>query len=614
MKKIVNNKKFKIIFTSAIIVLLIILYYVFRTNEDVVTRVSRVLWAKYYNIECVDINCKYVAAYKGDKKGESTVKIIDSNGKTVIKYKINAKDELTKKIVTSTNKYAILALKDDNDYTHGYSVVNTKGKEVLNKDDETPIVITDKLFCTKNNELYTIYNYKGDIVFKDVKDLKFYDNNRIITFINNELTIVNEDGNIILNGYNIVEEVKENDDVLYLIVSDKDKSYYYFDIKNNKIKGESFSSYVKYSNNKLVITKKNNNETKRFLLKTNGETLKELDSSKTIHEITKNIDTDKYAVLEDSLVNKNQKGLLVENKEDHSFGIYDLSSNNYDKLFDFKENLDSSYGEKVVIYSLYQDDKDVFLEVGCSTTYCNEENIIVYNPYTNKISFKTSNNLKEIKKYREYTGGYKVITYKDKTYSLIDKEGNILLDSSNNIIVIDQDIIIDDDSSNSNVILYLSKENKIINNEETLALLDDSSNYVVYKYYDDKNLYIYNKTGLLKEIPISQSSINMGDKYFSYLGKNKINIYSFIDDKTISIDLNNGEKLSDEEGKTIEPNKGVVVISNPNDKTIRVLNYNKKTIKTIKKSIVKSVNFDKKNNSIFLITKKGKKYILYIIK
>ena len=61
MKKIVNNKKFKIIFTSAIIVLSIILYYAFRTNEDVVTRVSRVLWAKYYNIECVDINCKYVA-------------------------------------------------------------------------------------------------------------------------------------------------------------------------------------------------------------------------------------------------------------------------------------------------------------------------------------------------------------------------------------------------------------------------------------------------------------------------------------------------------------------------------------------------------------------------
>ena len=134
-------------------------------------------------------------------------------------------------------------------------------------------------------------------------------------------------------------------------------------------------------------------------------------------------------------------------------------------------------------------------------------------------------------------------------------------------------------------------------------------------YYDDEFLYIYSEKGkLLKKIPIYQSSIYVGDKYFSYLSKNKINIYSFINNKNISINLNSGEKITDKEGKTIEPNKGAIVISDTNNNSIKIVNYNKKTIKIIKNSTVESVNFDKENNKSLLITKQGKNYNLYVIK
>ena len=582
MKKIFKNKEFKFTLALAIIVVLIVLCFIFKVNENIATRVTKVLWVNYYNVECVDSKCKFVAAYKGNKKGKSTVKIINSDGKTVIKYNTDASDELTKEIVAATNNYAIIALKDDKDYTHGYSVINSRGKEVLNEEEVTLFTITDTLFYSKKGELYTIYDYKGNIVYKDVKDIKFYDNNKIITFINNELTIIDKDGDIILNGYNIAEEVKDKDNnTLYLLVSDKDNSYYYFDVNNKEIKGESFTSYVVYSNKKLVVTRKNNNKTNKYLLGTNGDIETELDSSKTIYDkLSKNIDSEKYAIIDDSLVDANQKGILVRNKEDNSFGNYDIKSNKYNKIFSFKESLNED--PILASYTLYQDENDAFLEVGCSLNYCNEENIIVYNPYTNSVSFNVTNSEKDIKNYREYSDGYKVITYRDKTHSLIDKEGNELLNSSNNIIVIDQKMIVDDNLNESNVILYSSKDKKAINNDESLALLDKSSNYDIYKYYDDDYLYIYSEKGeLLKKIPISQSSIFMGDKYFSYLSKNKINIYSFINDKTISIDLKTGEKITDKDGKNIEPNKGAIVVSNTDDNTIRILNYNKKTLKKI---------------------------------
>ena len=610
MKKILKKKWVKIAFILVAIAALILLCFAFRTNDNMVTRVTRVLWAKYYNVECINDECKFVVAYKGDRTGKSTVKIINSKGKTVVKYTINANDELSKVPVAATNKYAILALKDEKGYTHGYSVVNSKGKEVLNEDKVTLFTITDKLFYGKNEDLYTIYDYNGKVLYKDVKDLTFYNDGKIITFVTNTLNIINERSERILNDYEIAEEVKENGKTLYLIVKDKDNSYYYFDVHTYNISGDSFYAYNVMSDNRLIVSKKINNEIKKYLVNTYGLEEKEV-SSKTqaIEEIKKQL-KEGYELEEDSVLNTDQEGVLVVNTSENSLGTYNVKTGYYYKLFSFNNE-----NRKIAIYNLYEDLESARLEVGCTKDYCTEETIVVYNPYDNSVTFKISNTEKEIKKYREYTGEYKVVTYTDKTYSLIDKDNQEVLNSSNNIIVLGQRVIVDDEASKSNVILYSTNDKKTLNNDETLAILDKKSNYNIYKFYDEKSLYLYNIDGeLLKEIPISESSIAVGDKYISYLSKNKLNVYSLIDNKTVGIDIAVGEAVIDANNAPIVPNKGAIVISNTEDKNIKVLNYNKEVIKTIKNSTVKSVNFDKKNNSIFLITNTGENCGLYIIK
>ena len=608
MKKIFKNRGVQICLVLVIIVALLAVWFFNRTDKNVITRVSRVLWAKYYKVECVDNDCKYVAAYKGEETGKSTVKIIDLNGKTVIKYTMDyTKDELKKVPVSATSKYAILALKDDKDYTHGYSVVNSKGKEVLNEEKTTLYAITDKYFYGEKDTLYTIYDYKGNELFKDVSDLKFYNDKKIITFVSDKLNIIDENSERILNDYEIISDVKEDNKTLYLVVKDKENAYYYFDVNKNKIVGDSFCSYVIMSDNRLLVTRKSNNEIKKYVIDTNGKEKEEISSK---NKITENI-KEGYEVVEDTILNANQKGVLVRNTKDNSLGTYELKTGNYSKIFDFK---DTSLTQ-INVYNLYESLDTARLEVGCSKTYCNDEVITVYDPFENAIVFKTVNSEKEIRYYREYNSGYKVITYKDKSYSLFDNKGDFVLSSIDNIVIPDQKVLVDDEDSDSNVILYSVKEKKALNNSESLALLDKTSNYKLYRYFDDEKMYLFDKDGnLFKEIPIAESSVIVGDKYILNQAKKKVTVYDLINNTESNFKLDDGDSLNDENSATIVPNKGMVVVSNKDKDYVKVLNYKGKKVRKIKKSTVKIVNYDKESNKAFLITKTGKNFGLYIIK
>ena len=608
MKKIFKNRVVQICLVLVIVVALLAVWFFNRTDKNVITRVSRVLWAKYYKVECVDNDCKYVAAYKGEETGKSTVKIIDLNGKTVIKYTMDyTKDELKKVPVSATSKYVILALKDDKDYTHGYSVVNSKGKEVLNEEKTTLYAITDKYFYGEKDTLYTIYDYKGNELFKDVSDLKFYNDKKIITFVSDKLNIIDENSERILNDYEIVSDIKEDNKTLYLVVKDKENAYYYFDVNKNKIVGDSFYSYVIMSDNRLLVTRKSNNEIKKYVIDTNGKEKEEISSKNKITEKIK----EGYEVVEDSILNANQKGVLVRNTKDNSLGTYELKTGNYSKIFDFK---DTSLTQ-INVYNLYESLDTARLEVGCSKTYCNDEVITVYDPFENAIVFKTVNSEKEIRYYREYNSGYKVITYKDKSYSLFDNKGDFVLSSIDNIVIPDQKVLVDDEGSDSNVILYSVKEKKALNNSESLALLDKTSNYKLYRYFDDEKMYLFDKDGeLFKEIPIAESSVIVGDKYILNQAKKKVTVYDLINNTESNFKLDDGDSLDDENSATIVPNKGMVVVSNKDKDYVKVLNYKGKKVRKIKKSTVKTVNYDKESNKAFLITKTGKNFGLYIIK
>ncbi len=608
MKKIFKNRVVQICLVLVIIVALLAVWFFNRTDKNVITRVSKVLWAKYYKVECVDNDCKYVAAYKGEDTGKSTVKIIDLNRKTVIKYTMDyTKDELKKVPVSATSKYAILALKDDKDYTHGYSVVNSKGKEVLNEEKTTLYAITDKYFYGEKDTLYTIYDYKGNELFKDVSDLKFYNDKKIITFVSDKLNIIDENSERILNDYEIISDVKEDNKTLYLVVKDKENAYYYFDVNKNKIVGDSFYSYVIMSDNRLLVTRKSNNEIKKYVIDTNGKEKEEISSK---NKMTENI-KEGYEVVEDTILNANQKGVLVRNTKDNSLGTYELKTGDYSKIFDFK---DTSLTQ-INVYNLYESLDTARLEVGCSKTYCNDEVITVYDPFENTIVFKTVNSEKEIRYYREYNNGYKVITYKDKSYSLFDDKGEFVLSSIDNIVIPDQKVLVDDEGSDSNVILYSVKEKKTLNNSESLALLDKTSNYKLYRYFDDEKMYLFDKDGeLFKEIPIAESSVTVGDKYILNQAKKKVTVYDLINNTESKFKLDDGDSLDDENSATIAPNKGMVVVSNKDEDYVKVLNYKGKKVRKIKKSTVKTVNYDKESNKAFLITKTGKNFGLYIIK
>lgn len=613
MKKILKNKIFQVVLILLVVASLVLLCFFNRIDEDVVTRVSKVLGYKYYKIECISEKCDYVAAYKGSKKGNTEIRIINSNGKTVVKYKEDySKTEYKRVPVAATTNYAILAKKDNKGYTTGYVVVNSKGKEILTEDDTTLFVITNELFYSEKDNLYTVYDYTGKIIYDGVKELTFYNNNKIVTFVSSELNIMNDKSERILDGYKIVEEVKNDDETLYLVIGDQNNNYYFFDVKNNKIVGDSFNSYIVMSNNKLLITKKINNEVKKYLLNTKGESEKEVISNSDIYDkLTKNIDKDTYKIIDDSVFSINQKGLLVKNTKDNSIGTYEIKTGNYNKLFSFKEGIDG----EINVYTLYESLDEVYLQVGCSSSYCNEENILVFNPISNKVSFNITGFEKEIKNYREYSGNYKVVTYTDKTYGLFDDSNNEILTSENNIVVIDQEILIDDDFSKSNVLLYSSKDKKLLNNNDNLAILDEKSNYKIYKIFEDKYLYLYSLDGvLIKKIPIESSSVSFGDKYALYIENNNVNVINLMKNKTKSLDITTKQLVLDSNGAVIPPYKGAIVITDTNDNTVKVFNYNKKMIKKIKNSKVESVGFDEENNKIFLITKQDKNYGLFIIK
>lgn len=613
MKKILKNKIFQVIFIILAVCLLVLLCFFNRIDDDVATRVSKVLGYKYYKIECINDNCDYVAAYKGNEKGKTDIRIINSNGKTMGKYNDDySKIDYKRVPVAATSNYAILAKKDNKNYTTGYVVIDSKGKEILTKDDTTLFVATDKLFYGEKDNLYTVYDYTGKIIYDGVQDLTFYNNNKIVTFINNELNIMNDKSERILDGYKIIQEVKNENETLYLLLEDQNNNYYFFDSKNNKIIGDSFNNYILMSNNKLLITKKINNEIKKYIINTFGKQEKELLSNSEIYDkLTKNIDKNTYKIMDASVFSENQKGLLVKSIADNSIGIYDIKTGNYNELFSFKDGIDG----EINVYTLFESLDEVYLQVGCSNYYCNEENILVYSPTNNKVSFNVSGLEKEIKNYREYTGNYKVVTYADKTYGLFDENNNEVLTSANNIVVIDQEILIDDDSSKSNVLLYSSKDKKLINSEKTAAILDTTANYSFYKYSTSKNLYLYSVDGkLIKKIDIKNSNLIVSDKYALYFANNKANMINLKNNKINTYDLTTKQFVIDSNSAIIPPYKGALIITDINDNTIKVINYNKKMIKKLKNCSVEKVSFDRENNRIILITKQDKNYGLYIIK
>ncbi len=622
-------KKNKLIFIIAAIVLLIVgvIYFIFfRTKIDTVKSVKKILSPNSYSVECLDSECDYIVALKGDKYGKYTIYVYNSKGKKIAKindtYDANA--SYVKTVSGATKNYVIFSKMD---YTSGkivgYSLTSTKGKPKYNSDNALT-VLTDYLIAEKTGDTFNIIDSNGTVKYKKATNIKTYANNTYLSFsTKSENIIVDSKGNSKLSGYSIVKEVKnDKGKVLYFVVEDGNKNgYYYYNFKSNKVVGESFNGYVEGDNSgELIITKKENGIAKKYVLTKDGkqEEYTVESTGDYISEIKTKINTSEYSIYPSSVKTKNQKMIFVNKSKENSFGVYNVSSKKYTKLISYN----TEYGG-VTIHEL-DSEKGLYLEVNCSINYCKKNTTVVYDMVKGKELYRSESKDNIPQNYTHYEGDYKVIKYslnssddyKEK-YVLYDKNNKEILKSDKEIVVVDKKIIFGKEVSSSSLVLYSSKRNKVINTEENLASRISIGNTYVYKYTKD-NVYLLNEKGkLLGTLPSSASFI-YSESAIIYIDNNEIDIINPVDNKNKTYKLGKNEKINDNSGKSIAPYKNSIYVNNTVDKVVKVINVNGRTVKNIKNSTLNSVNYNEETDTVIIITKKisgnNSYYGLYIAK
>ena len=424
--------------------------------------------------------------------------------------------------------------------------------------------------------------------------------------IKNENVILNENGTPILNGYKIVKQVKDEDGkTLYLVLQDSNKNaYYYYNIYNNKIVGDVFNGYVDGSNTgELIITKKVNNESVKYILSKDGKQKKLESVSLTT---LSSIDTNQYDVLYESYIIPTQKVILVKNTSDNSFGTYNIKSKKYKKLFKYGTN-----NKNTSVSKLLSTEKDLYLQISYSTE--EEKKIIVYDMVNNKKLYEVNSKDYGIQYFTNY-GDYNVVKYtydsKDEyksKYAVYDKNNKEIFKSDDQIIIVNRKLVFGKEPSSSSLILFDAKARKAINDSNTLATKVTLGNTYFYKFSDDTQTYLYNSSGeKLKIINNDQASLMYSTETVMYIARNKVYIINPTDSKTSTYTLKENERINTYDGETIPPYRNTLFINNTVNNNIKIVNVNGRVIKSIKNSIIESVDYNKESNNVFIITRQVK--------
>ena len=627
VKNILTKKKILII----ILVLLALVFIVFmifhKRYPNTLSSVTKITSGKYYDIKCINEDCDFIAAYKGSKKGKTKIYVYNSNGKKIGSYNedYSSKAKYDKEVADASSNYIILKKATRKATTvEGYILIDKRGKELYSIDKEL-YALNDNIVYVKDDSNYTLLDKKGKTLYENVTDLNVYLNKSIISFtFDNKKIIMDKNGKSLLNGYTIVEEIKDiHDKSLYLIVQENDtKLYYYFDINKNKIVGEGFTNYTKKSNNiDLIISKKDNNKVIKSVLDKNGVQTIYSSGTKTdiLNSLEKKINTKEYNIILDGVNNEKQEKILVDNKKDNSFGIYDLKNNKYLKLYDYKTD-----NGKTKIYELYSDDEYNYLQLGCSIDYCEQLENLVYEVNSGEIKFRVSGTDKKIKRYNEYTGGYKVVEYSISSidnYSglkvLYDKDNKELVSSNNDIIVLGEKLLFGDNDSKSSLLLYSTEEKELLNDDKSLATKKALNNNYIYTFYTDKNTRLVDEKGnIIKKIKLELSNLKYSDDSVLYSDLEKVYVYDSIRGFTWVYSLDKNENVIDNDYNVISPYKNSIYVSNNKDKYVKIINSKGKNIKKIKNTEIVSVNKSKETDKVIIITKSTKNknttYGLYI--
>jgi hypothetical protein len=621
-KEIIIKNKIISIIIGILLIGIILLIIFSRTSVDSVKFVSKILPNKYYKIECMSDRCDYIIAYKGDKLGKSKMSIYNAKGKKIASYKETflSDSKSIRNIVAVNEKYIIFENRDLTDNkVKGYTIATTKGKEIY-KTDNVLTSLNNYLISEKLEESFNVLNKNGKAVLKNVENIKTYADGKYFSMtVKKENVIINEKGESILNGYKVAKQVSdENDEVIYLVLQDINKSsYYYFNVSNNKIVGDTFNSYMDGSNTgELIITKKINNEYVKYILKQNGKTekLSKVDLSKL-----SNIDS-KYSVITESYIIPTQKVILVKNNSDNSFGTYNLEKKEYNKLISYSDNNGTSSLSK-----LLSNESDLYIQIACTKGNCEDNKLVIYDMVNDKKLYDITNSDYGIRYFTNY-GDYNVVRYSSESndeyknkYAVYDKNNKEIYRSDEQIVIIDKEYKFGKEALSYSLILFSAKDNKAINNTDSLATKVTLGKSYLYKYSDGNKTYIYGSDGdKLKAVNNSKVSLIYSNDTLMYIQNSRVYIINPVDNRTTSYKLRLNERINAADGENMPPYKNALYINNTISNYGKVTNVNGRTIRKIRNSLIESVDYNKDTKRVIIITKKTKKnnnyYGLYIAK
>lgn len=617
--KLTNKHKLIIGIVLGTILILCLLLFLFRSKVDTITRVKKVASVKYYSAECLDTKCDYMVAAKGNRLGKIKVDIFNSKGQKVASYKdkFYSKESYVLSVSDVSKNYIIFKKVNKlSNSSEGYIIATIKGRKkystgnVLSK-------INDNLIAEKDGKdnRYLILTSRGKIIYDGVTSYTKFASGKVVALsVKGNNLLANENGEIILNGYTVAKDVvNSNGETLYLIVSDsKANAYYYFDINSNKIIGVGFNGFTSSENDgELIITRRDNNTSSKYLLSANGKQTK-IESetvSERVNDIKEKLGSD-YALYVASVVKSDQRYVFVNKIKESSFGVYDVNSGKYNKLYNY-----SSDQKSTTIYDLESKDNHIYMQAICSKGYCDSDTIYVYDLSNNKELFKSTGSA-GVQKYAEYTNGYKVIRYSNTAsnekyqgkYVLFDKKNKELLVSPNIIIPIEEENLFGEVSSSKALILYSTKDKKTLNSDNYLGSKINIKDSYIYKFSDKENTYLYSKTGKkLVSIKISDAKMIYSDETIIYILNNKVHIVDPTTGRVRKYRLKGDERINDLSGDIIAPYRNSLYVNNTNKDYVKVVNVKGNTVKKIKGVEIKEVVKNDKTNNVIMIVRKTKK-------
>ena len=503
-----KNSIKKLIISIVFIVFLIMFFLVGKNINDnknikKISIVKNIVKEKYDKV-FFDKESKYLYTLKKDDG--YIYSVFDLHGNKL--YNINSKNELN--IIKVMKKYYIV-------YDEKYHLYTSDNEEITS--GSVIEGINEYLIKVDNN----IINYNNETVFKDVHSIIKYSDDNYLNINNYYLT--NKKGDILLENVVVFDEVKKYSITDYLIIK-KDKKYYTFFIKLDRIIGDGFDSYS--INDKTLLI---NNDDVIYKIYRTG-------LRKKIRVISKKIKNNYYLKNEYLMENK----IFAVKKSDNSFGIIDLNTNKFTRI------------TKINPVKIKKIDKNSYL-------IKTKDNSIVYDINKNKELLSTKLNFDSIVIFKN---GYKTIKYKD-AYTLLDKEDKIVYNSDKQIII-DNPVI----SGKVNKTFYLYEVDKKIKKKyykikytnDTYYLNKDKLYNSAFNLKYNSDLFLFTRESVIyKKNNVLYFYNNHDKKEYNYeLINNEEVINNTNEEKILLLESDKYVKILDEKGNVLKKINNVKII------------------------------------------------------